>query len=103
MFNDIDIVTFMKIRRLSWLGHVNRMSSDRKVKQIFLYHLQGCRPRVRRPKNRWWDYVHQHLVKCKIRDWKQNSLDRNVWRRSIKEVEALIRLKGHLGRRIIIL
>ena len=63
LFNDIDIVTFMKIRRLSWLGHVNRMSSDRNVKQIFLNHPQGFRPRGR-PKNRWWDCVHRDLLRC---------------------------------------
>jgi hypothetical protein len=34
-FGDLDILSFVRISRLNWSGHVNRMDSTRTVSQIF--------------------------------------------------------------------
>ena len=34
MFGDLDILTFVRISRLNWIGRVNRMDSKRKVSQV---------------------------------------------------------------------
>ena len=91
LLGDPDIVSNVRLGRLRWIGHINRMSNNRKVKQIFKSQPQGTRLRGR-PKNRWWDCVRQDLEKCKIKNWEQLSMDRDVWRRLIEEAKVLIGL-----------
>ena len=47
LFGDLDILSFVRINRLNWIGHVNRMDSKRKVSEVFKSNPQGSRP----PKN----------------------------------------------------
>jgi hypothetical protein len=35
LFGDLDILPFVRISRLNWIGYVNRMDSIRKVRQVF--------------------------------------------------------------------
>jgi hypothetical protein len=56
LFGDRDILSFVRVGRLNWIGHVNRMDSKRKVSQVFNNNPQGSRLRGR-PKNRWWNCV----------------------------------------------
>ena len=34
LYEDVDIVTLISVRRLNWIGHSNRMNDTRKEKQI---------------------------------------------------------------------
>ena len=52
LVRDLDILSFVRISRLNWISHVNRMDSKRKVSQVFNNNPQGSRLRGR-PKNRW--------------------------------------------------
>jgi hypothetical protein len=56
LFGDLDILSFVGINRLKWIGYVNRMDTKRKVSQVFNNNPQGYRLRGR-PKNRWWNCV----------------------------------------------
>jgi len=38
---DVDILSFVRISRLHWIGHVNRIDSERKVSQIYNNNPQG--------------------------------------------------------------
>jgi len=38
---DVDILSFVRISRLNWIGHVNRIDSKRKVIQIYNNNPQG--------------------------------------------------------------
>ena len=71
MFGDLDILSFVRISRLSWIGHVNRMDSKRKVSQVFNNNLQGSRLRGR-PKSRWWNCEHADINKYKSKTWKES-------------------------------
>jgi hypothetical protein len=42
-----DILSFVRIGRLNWIGRVNGMDSKRKVSKVFNNNLQGSRLRVR--------------------------------------------------------
>ena len=42
---DLDILSCVRISRLEWIGHVNRMGSKSKVSQIFKNNPQGSRLR----------------------------------------------------------
>jgi hypothetical protein len=35
LFGDLDILSFVKISQLNWIGQVNRMDVKRKVSQVF--------------------------------------------------------------------
>jgi hypothetical protein len=70
MFGDLDILSFVRISRLKWIGRVNRTESKRTVSQVFNNNPQGSRPRGR-PRNRWWNCVQTDIKKCKINNWKE--------------------------------
>ena len=40
LFGDFDILSFVRISQLNWIGHVNRMDSTSKVSQVFNNNLQ---------------------------------------------------------------
>jgi hypothetical protein len=63
-----NIINQIRAQRLSWFGHVQRMSDDRMVKRMYKWKtittkLQG------RPKSRWDDNVKQHICKIKTKNW----------------------------------
>ena len=94
LFGDLDILSFVRVSRLEWIGHVNRMDSKSKV---FNNNPQESRLSGRQ-KNRWWNCVQTHVNKCKIKKWKKRSKDRADSEKSIKEVKLLIGLYCHLRR-----
>jgi hypothetical protein len=64
-YGDIDIVSFIRINWLRWIGHVNKMNNKGMMYRVFAKQPQGSRPRGR-PKSRLWDCVYGD--KCKIRN-----------------------------------
>jgi len=56
LFGDLDILSFVRVSRLNWTGHGNRMDSKRNVSQVFDSIPQGNRLRGQRT-NRWWKCV----------------------------------------------
>jgi len=56
LFGDLGILSCVRVSRLKWIGHVNRMDSKRKVSQILDNNPQGSRLRER-PKNRRWNCI----------------------------------------------
>jgi hypothetical protein len=62
-FGDSDILSFVRISRLNWIGRVNRMDSKRKLSQVFHNNSQGSRLRGR-PKTKLWNCV-QILIDTK--------------------------------------
>jgi len=70
LFGNLDVLSFVRVRRLNWIGHVNRMDSRRRVSEVFNNNPQGSRLRGR-PKNRWWNCVQTDINKCKIANWKR--------------------------------
>jgi hypothetical protein len=45
LYGDLDIVSFIRINRLRWIGHVNRMGNKRMVYQVFAKQPQGSQSR----------------------------------------------------------
>jgi hypothetical protein len=43
LFGYLDILSFRRISRLNWIGHVNRMGSKTNVSQVFKNNPQGSR------------------------------------------------------------
>jgi len=76
MFGDLDIFSFIRINRLHWIGHVNRMDSKRKISQVFNNNPQGRRL-IGRTKDRWWNCVQTDINECKSKTWKEAPRNRD--------------------------
>jgi len=73
-----NIVRHIKSKRLSWLGHVERMPNERVAKTIYKWKPYATRPKGR-PRLRWEDDVRNDLRKMGVKDWKQRAQERKQW------------------------
>jgi hypothetical protein len=64
LLGNSDILTFVRISLLNWIGHGNEVNSKTKIGQAFNNNPQGSRLRGR-PNNRWWNRVQKDRNKCK--------------------------------------
>jgi hypothetical protein len=74
-----DIVRFIKVQRIKWLGHIQIMDRARPTGKLLDWKPMGTRP-VGRPRQRWQEDVIEDLKKLKIKNWKEASKDRRTWR-----------------------
>jgi hypothetical protein len=65
-----NIVRHIKSKRLSWLGHVERMSKERVPKTIYKWKPNATRQKGR-PRLRWEDDVKNDLGRMETKNWKQ--------------------------------
>jgi hypothetical protein len=72
---DVDIVGFMKSRRIAWLGHVMRMDDKRTPKRILGWKPIGTRTRGR-PRKRWIVDIEEDMQIMGIRRWRNQSKER---------------------------
>jgi hypothetical protein len=67
LFNETDIVKYIKINRLGWAGHVTRMGNNRTVKKVFNTKPIEIR-KIGRPKLRWEDDVIQDIKSLGVKN-----------------------------------
>jgi len=77
--NNENIVRYIKYKRLSWLGHVERMAKTIHKWKPYATRLKG-RPRVR-----WEDDVRNDLRKMGVTNWKQRTQERKKWKEIIEQ------------------
>ena len=70
-----NIVRYIKYKRLSCLGHVERMTNERVAKTIYKWKPYASRPKGR-PRVRWEDDVMNDLRKMGVTNWKQRTQER---------------------------
>ena len=87
MFTRLVLLTFYKLSRLRWAGHVMRQDDDDLSRRILLIEPGGKRPRGR-PRLRWEDGVEEDVARLGCRNWKIVALNREGWRKLLKEAEA---------------
>jgi hypothetical protein len=81
----------IKLKRLQWAGHVHRMEGKRIPKRILESNFIGKRP-VGKPRKRWINAVEIDSKEIlKVKNWIREALDRQVWRRYLKEAKARLR------------
>jgi transcription termination factor 2 len=81
------IVRFVKARRISWVGHVERMEDSRMPKRVMRGKIYTRRKRSR-PKVRWLGDVQEDLREMEIEGWRRIAKDRDQWRRIAQEAKA---------------
>jgi len=95
LLGDADILSFVWISLLYWIGYVNRMGNKSTVGQVFNNNPQGSRIR-RRLNNRWWNFLQTDFNKCKITNWNERSKNKADWEKSIKKAKVRIVLSCHI-------
>jgi len=86
-----NIVKWIKGRRKSWLGHVERMEEDRMPKKIFTQGLERTRRR-RRLRKTWKEEAERYLEVLGVRRWTELVADRKKWNDIVRQVKAHRRL-----------
>jgi hypothetical protein len=79
-----NIFNYKKAQRLSWFGHVQRMSDTRTVRKIFNWKPLTKRSQGR-PKYRWEDNIKQDICQIKIKNWTACFQDREKWKKEVVE------------------
>ena len=82
-----DIVKFCKLSRLRWAGHAIHQDDDDLSRRVLLSEPGGKRPRGI-PRLRWEDGVEEDVARRGCRNWKIVTLNREGWRKLLKEAEA---------------
>ena len=82
-----DIVKFCKLSRLRWAGHVIRQDNNDLSRRVLLSEPGGKRPRGR-PRLHWEDGVEEDVARLGCRNWKIVILNREGWKKLLKEAEA---------------
>jgi hypothetical protein len=74
-----NIVKWIKVQRISWLGHLERMEEDRTPKKIFTQERKGTRRRER-PRKGWKEEVERDLQVLGVRRWRKLVTDQEKWK-----------------------
>jgi len=82
-----NIVKWIRGRRISWLGQLERMEEDRMPKKIFTQELEGTRRRGRHRK-RWKDEVERDLQVLGVRRWRELVVDRKKLKDIVRQAKA---------------
>ena len=87
MYKERYIVTYIKINRLRWAGHVIRLEEQSPARRFLVAVVEGRRQRVR-PKLRWEDGVMDDARKLGERKWRNAVRNRDSWRKLPKKALA---------------
>jgi hypothetical protein len=82
-----NIVRCIKSKRLSWLGHLERMPDERVSKSIYKWKPHATRPKER-PRLRWEDDVRNDLRKMAVKNWKQRAQETKKWKEIIEQAKT---------------
>jgi hypothetical protein len=82
-----NLINQIRAQRLSWFGHVQRMSDNRMVKKIYKWKAITTRLQ-RRPKSRWDDNIRRDICKTKIKNWTVCVQDRGKWRDVVEKANT---------------
>jgi hypothetical protein len=70
-----NIVRQIRVKRLEWFGHIQRMEEHRITRKITNWMPTLLNRTKGRPKERWWDSVHGDLEIVGVLDWKNSVFD----------------------------
>jgi hypothetical protein len=70
------IIKWIKGQRIRWLGHLERMETDRMSKKIFTQELEGSRRRGK-PRKGWREEVERDLQVLGVRRWREVVIGKN--------------------------
>ena len=87
LYKESYIVTYTKINRLRWAGHVIRLEEQSPARRVLVAVVEGRRQRGR-PKLRWENGVMEDARKLGERDWRNAARNRDSWQKLLKKALA---------------
>jgi hypothetical protein len=87
IINNENIVRYIKYKRLSWLGYVERMTNERVAKTIYKWKPYATRLKGR-PRIRWEDDVRNDLRKIGVTNWKLRTQEKKQWKEIIGQAKT---------------
>jgi hypothetical protein len=90
LFNEHDIVKYIKINTLVSAGHVTRMDNNRTVK-VFNTKPIGTR-KIGRHKLRWEDDVIQDIKTLGVKNCRNLAMDKESWQKLLRKARAHVGL-----------
>jgi hypothetical protein len=91
LYKDSDIITYIKINRLRWAGHVIRLEEQNAATRVFAAVVEG-RNQKGRPKLRWENGVTGDAKKLEERHWRSTAKNRDGWQKLLRKGLAERRL-----------
>jgi hypothetical protein len=80
-------VTYIKVNRLRWAGHVIRLEEPSPTRRVLVAVIEGKRQRGR-PKLRWEDGVMDDTRKLGEKNWRNAARNKDGWRKLLKKAMA---------------
>jgi hypothetical protein len=77
------ITETIRLHRLRWLGHVQRMEENRIPKKVLYMTFETTRPRGR-PRKRWEDEVREDGRVVGGEEWQEKVYDREEWKKPLR-------------------
>jgi len=77
------ITETIRLNRLRWFGHVQRMEENRIPKKVLYMNLETTRLRGR-PRNRWQDEVREDGRLVDGKGWKERVYNREEWKKLLR-------------------
>jgi len=87
LYKESDTVTYSKINRLKWAGHVIRMKEQSPTRRVLVAVVEGRRERGR-PKLIWEDGVMEDARKLGERNWRNAGRNMDSWQKLLKKALA---------------
>ena len=87
LYKESDIVTYIKVNRLKWAGHVIRMEEQSPTRRVLVAVVEGRRQRGR-PKLRWEDSVTEDARRLGEINWRNAARNRDSWQKLLKKALA---------------
>jgi hypothetical protein len=86
VLNKPTIIEIIRLNRLRWFGHVQRMEENRIPKMVLCMNLGTTRLRGR-PRNRWQDEVREDGRIVGGEEWQENVHNREEWKKLLRKVK----------------
>jgi hypothetical protein len=77
------ITEIIRLHRLCWFGHVQRMEENRIPERVLYMNLESTRPRGR-PRNRWQDEVKEDGRIVGGEEWQEKVYNRQEWKKLLR-------------------
>jgi hypothetical protein len=88
LIKDQNIMNYIKVQRLSWFGHTNRMAETGIVQELYKWK-PFTRGPVGRPKSQWKEDVRNDLKKVKLIKWAELVQDHLKWKDIVEKAKTL--------------
>jgi hypothetical protein len=91
LFNQPDIIGYIKAKKFEWAGHLIHTSENRTIKKIVNTKPEGTR-KMGGPKLRGEEFVCQDIRILGVKNWRSMALNREEWRIILRKARAHIGL-----------